>query len=161
MLITIGYTYGSGGLEIGRRLTTRLETPCGDAKVDEGVIHSLAGRGSCAVMGPCADHALSSQPGLNRILIRCGMEQRVKRPMRECGSSPAEAAWEVLHQDWERARLYDLHTGAKRGEVGRYNPTVDSGPLGVSGTVELLGQFITLKTIRRRNKEVAHTGTTD
>ena len=31
MLITIGHTYGSGGLEIGRRLAARLEIPCGDA----------------------------------------------------------------------------------------------------------------------------------
>ena len=73
----------------------------------------------------------------------------------------AEAAREALRQDRERARLYGLHTGAKWGEVGRYDLTVDSGPLGVSGTVELLSQFIALKTMRRRSKEAAHAGTTD
>lgn len=36
MLITIGHTYGSGGLEIGRRLAARLEIPCGDAESVEG-----------------------------------------------------------------------------------------------------------------------------
>ena len=127
MLITIGHTYGSGGLEIGRRLAARLEIPCGDAEADEGAVRSLAGRGSCVVVGLCADHVLSGQPGLDR----------------------------------ERARLYGLHTGAKWGEVGRYDLTVDSGPLGVSGTVELLSQFIALKTMRRRSKEAAHAGTTD
>ena len=147
MLITIGHTYGSGGLEIGRRLAARLEIPCGDAEADEGAVRSLAGRGSCVVVGLCADHVLSGQPGLNRIFIHCGMEQRVERLMRERGLSPAEA--------------YGLHTGAKWGEVGRYDLTVDSGPLGVSGTVELLSQFIALKTMRRRSKEAAHAGTTD
>ena len=136
MLITIGHTYGSGGLEIGRRLAARLEIPCGDAEADEGAVRSLAGRGSC-------------------------VEQRVERLMRERGLSPAEAAREALRQDRERARLYGLHTGAKWGEVGRYDLTVDSGPLGVSGTVELLSQFIALKTMRRRSKEAAHAGTTD
>ena len=135
MLITIGHTYGSGGLEIGRRLAARLEIPCGDAEADEGAVRSLAGRGSCVVVGLCADHVLSGQP--------------------------AEAAREALRQDRERARLYGLHTGAKWGEVGRYDLTVDSGPLGVSGTVELLSQFIALKTMRRRSKEAAHAGTTD
>ena len=43
MLITIGHTYGSGGLEIGRRLAARLEIPCGDAEADEGAVRSLAG----------------------------------------------------------------------------------------------------------------------
>ena len=171
MLITIGHTYGSGGLEIGRRLAARLEIPCGDAEADEGAVRSLAGRGSCVVVGLCADHVLSGQPGLNRIFIHCGMEQRVERLMRERGLSPAEAARagapvrvsarEALRQDRERARLYGLHTGAKWGEVGRYDLTVDSGPLGVSGTVELLSQFIALKTMRRRSKEAAHAGTTD
>ena len=42
MLITIGHTYGSGGLEIGRRLAARLEIPCGDAEADEGAVRSLA-----------------------------------------------------------------------------------------------------------------------
>ena len=119
MLITIGHTYGSGGLEIGRRLAARLEIPCGDAEADEGAVRSLAGRGSCVVVGLCADHVLSGQPGLNRIFIHCGMEQRVERLMRERGLSPAEAAREALRQDRERARLYGLHTGAKWGEVGR------------------------------------------
>ena len=85
----------------------------------------------------------------------------MERLMRERGLSPAEAAREALRQDRERARLYGLHTGAKWGEVGRYDLTVDSGPLGVSGTVELLSQFIALKTMRRRSKEAAHAGTTD
>lgn len=92
MLITIGHTYGSGGLEIGRRLAARLEIPCGDAEADEGAVRSLAGRGSCVVVGLCADHVLSGQPGLNRIFIHCGMEQRVERLMRKRGLSPAEAA---------------------------------------------------------------------
>ena len=96
MLITIGHTYGSGGLEIGRRLAARLEIPCGDAEADEGAVRSLAGRGSCVVVGLCADHVLSGQPGLNRIFIHCGMEQRVERLMRERGLSPAEAAREAL-----------------------------------------------------------------
>ena len=99
MLITIGHTYGSGGLEIGRRLAARLEIPCGDAEADEGAVRSLAGRGSCVVVGLCADHVLSGQPGLNRIFIHCGMEQRVERLMRERGLSPAEAA-RVMASKW-------------------------------------------------------------
>ena len=124
MLITIGHTYGSGGLEIGRRLAARLEIPCGDAESDEGAVRSLAGRGSCVVVGLCADHVLSGQPGLNRIFIHCGMEQRVERLMRERGLSPAEAAREALRQDRERARLYGLHTGAPGGI--RYRGAVES-----------------------------------
>ena len=96
MLITIGHTYGSGGLEIGRRLAARLEIPCGDAEADEGAVRSLAGRGSCVVVGLCADHVLSGQPGLNRIFIHCGMDQRVERlPGRRCariGNGPGSMA---------------------------------------------------------------------
>ena len=89
MLITIGHTYGSGGLEIGRRLAARLEIPCGDAEADEGAVRSLAGRGSCVVVGLCADHVLSGQPGLNRIFIHCGMEQRVEHIETKVSSNAA------------------------------------------------------------------------
>lgn len=130
MLITIGHTYGSGGLEIGRRLAAGWRSLPATRRPTKGPVRSLAGRGSCVVVGLCADHVLSGQPGLNRIFIHCGMEQRVERLMRERGLSPAEAAREALRQDRERARLYGLHTGAKWDEVGRYDLTVDSGSPG-------------------------------
>lgn len=119
MLITIGHTYGSGGLEIGRRLAARLEIPCGDAEADEGAVRSLAGRGSCVVVGLCADHVLSGQPGLNRIFIHCGMDQRVERLMRERGLSPAEATREALRQDRGTGpALWPVY----RSQVGRGGP---------------------------------------
>lgn len=88
MLITIGHTYGSGGLEIGRRLAAGWRSPAATRRPTKGPVRSLAGRGSCVVVGLCADHVLSGQPGLNRIFIHCGMEQRVERLMRERGLVP-------------------------------------------------------------------------
>lgn len=160
MLITIGHTYGSGGLEIGRRLAAGWRSPAATRSPTKG--RPLTGgtrllRGGGPVRRPCSVR----QPGLNRIFIHCGMEQRVERLMRERGPVPAEAARRRCARIGNGPRLYGLHTGAKWGEVGRYDLTVTAVPWGYPGTVELLSQFIALKTMRRRSKEAAHAGTTD
>lgn len=161
MLITIGHTYGSGGLEIGRRLAARLEIPCGDAEADEGARPLTGGtrllRGGGPVRRPCSVRPAGAEQDFYPLRhgTAGGAADARARPV------PGGGRREALRQDRERARLYGLHTGAKWGEVGRYDLTVDSGPLGVSGTVELLSQFIALKTMRRRSKEAAHAGTTD
>ena len=38
----------------------------------------------------------------------------------------------------------------KWADLTHYDLTVDSGPLGISGTVELLNQFVALKVMRCR-----------
>ena len=67
------------------------------------------------------------------------------------GLPAGEAGREALRQDRERARLYGVHTRGKWADLSRYDLTVDSGPLGIAGTVELLSQFVALKVMRRRS----------
>lgn len=158
MILTIGRKYGSGGKEIGQRLAGRLDIPCYDADLGPGgaeeerfaSIRAMADRGPCVIVGFCADHILAGRPGLIRVFIHCDMERRVERIVHEYGLPREEAGREALRQDRERARLYGFYTGEKWADLGRYDLTVDSGPLGIAGTVELLNQFVALKVMRRR-----------
>ena len=158
MVITIGRKYGSGGKEIGQRLAQRLGIPCHDADLELvggaaerfEAIRSMAAPGPCVIVGFCADHVLSGTEGLIRVFIHSDMAHRVERIVSQYGLSAGEAGREALRQDRERARRYGVHTKGKWADLSRYDLTVDSGPLGVSGTVELLSQFVALKVMRRR-----------
>lgn len=158
MVVTIGRKYGSGGKEIGRRLAGRLGIPCHDADLDLSggeeerfaAIRELAAQGPCVIVGFCADHVLEGTPGLIRVFIHSDMAHRVARIVEQYGLSADEAQREAIRQDRERSRRYGVHTGGKWSELSRYDLTVDSGPLGVDGTVELLSQFVALKIMRRR-----------
>lgn len=175
MVITIGRKYGSGGKEIGQRLARRLGIPCHDADLDVdgddgqrfAAIRAMAQAGPCVILGFCADHVLSGTEGLIRVFLHSDIDHRVERIVRQYGLSEGEARREALRQDRERSRRYGVCTGGKWADLARYDLTVDCGPLGVEGTVELLSQFVALKVMRgRRNaptlsQEVSHAGERD
>ncbi len=158
VIVTICRKYGSGGKEIGRLLALRLGVPFYDADLAPegseearfGAIRALADQGPCVIVGFCADHILAGREGLIRVFIHCDMDRRVERIVHQYGLARPLAAREALHQDRERARLYGFYTGGKWADLSRYDLTVDSGPLGIAGTVELLSQFVALKVMRRR-----------
>ena len=157
MIITIARKYGSGGREIGRRLAKHLDIPYYNVDAlpltredwQEEILR-LAQQGPCVMVGFCADHVLSGQEGLMRIFIHCDMEHRLQRIMEENHFSRDQAQREALYQDRERARLYGFYTGEKWANLDRYDLTVNSGLLGTTGTVELLGQFVALNVMRKR-----------
>lgn len=159
MIITIARKYGSGGLEIGQRLAKSLSIPCYNADLLPGgsgdeqfaAIRNMAEAGSCVIVGFCADYVLEGTPGLIRVFIHSDMAHRIARLQKDYGLTAAEAERQALRQDRERARLYGAHTHRIWADLSRYDLTVDSGSLGISGTTELLRQFVALKVMRRRH----------
>lgn len=157
MIITIARKYGSGGREIGRRLARELDIPFYnvDALPDGGnedwqrQILALADKGSCVLVGFCADHLLAGREGVVRVFIHCEMEQRLQRIMAENGLTREQAQREALFQDRERARLYGFYTGGKWANLDRYDLTINSSLLGTAGTVDLLRQFVALNVMRK------------
>lgn len=157
MIVTIGRKYGSGGLEIGQQLARRLGIPFYNADLGAGpeaerfqAIRDLAAQGPCVIVGFCADHVLEGTEGLIRVFIHSDMAHRVRRIVTQYGLPADQADREALRQDRERAMRYGFHTKGKWADLSRYDLTVDSGPLGVAGTVELLSQFVALKVMRHR-----------
>jgi len=158
MIITIGRTYGSGGKEIGQELARRLNIPCYLA--DEpglsdqeriAMIRSFRDQGPCVIVGFCADHILSGTPGLIRCFIHSNLEHRSTRIMAQEGLSREEATQLALRRDREQAMVYGHHTKGKWADLTRYDLILDSGPLGVADTVELLCQFVALKVMKNRS----------
>lgn len=158
MIITIARKYGSGGREIGRRLARELDIPfynvdslpTGGNDGWQQQILQLAAKGSCVLVGFCADHLLAGREGVMRVFIHCDMEHRLRQIMAENGLTREEAQREALFQDRERSRLYGFYTGAKWANLDRYDLTVNSGLLGIGGTVDLLRQFVALNVMRKR-----------
>lgn len=157
MIITIARKYGSGGREIGSRLARELDIPFynvdtlpdgGDENWQRQIL-ALADKGSCVLVGFCADHLLAGRENVVRVFIHCDMEQRLRRIMAENGLTREEAQREALFQDRERTRLYGFYTGEKWANLDRYDLTINSGLLGTAGTVDLLRQFVALNVMRK------------
>lgn len=194
IIITIGRQFGSGGREIGQKISGALNIPFYDDEiialaaeksgmsssvlktVDEKagsflyslsisttpfganaspiyempindklflaqseVIKDLAIKGSCVIVGRCADYVLRAQPHILSVFIRADIEHRInrKRPLNE-GLAENKLKELILKTDKKRASYYNYYTSKKWGYAESYNLTIDSGLFGSDRTADIV-----------------------
>ena len=193
VVITIGREFGSGGREIGIKLSEKLNIPFFDKelilhtaektnleksiveKYDEqhsfpafsssnifdiyqmpmsdriyiaqaDVIRDIAEKGSCIIVGRCADFILDNNPDVFKVFITAPMKDKIerKRPILE-GKSDPEIENHISKIDKKRAKYYTYYTDRTWGKATTYNLCVDSSMLGIDGTVELIASAIAMR----------------
>ena len=139
-LVMDTYSYGySSGLMSDMPLNQRVFL----AQFD--TIRNLAKEGPCVIIGRCADYALESLPNCLSVFIHADLQLRVRRIARLYDLTDAKAKERIQKTDKSRSSYYNYYTSKKWGDLSSYHLTVDSGLLGIDGTVELLKNAIALK----------------
>ncbi len=105
-------------------------------------IKEVAQEGSCVIIGRCADYALSEHKNCINFFIHADMDERIKRIMAKHEVSEKEAKDMIAKKDKQRASYYNYYSNKKWGQASSYHLSIDSGVLGVDGTVELMKTFI-------------------
>ena len=109
-------------------------------------IKKIAEEGSCVIIGRCADSILSDMDGLVSVFIHADMDSKIARVMDRDGLSEDKARDRIIKTDKKRASFYNYYSLDKRwGEVSSHDLTIDSGVLGIEGTVELLASYLKLR----------------
>ena len=112
--------------------------------IQSNTIRKVAKKGSCIIIGRCADYILKGNPDLISILIHAPLEARVKRAV-ECYEVPADRAEEVcLKNDKSRANFYNYYSDQKWGMCRTYSLSLDSSLLGIEGCVDEIIRFTEL-----------------
>ncbi len=128
-------TYGTNHLPLNHKLFL--------AQFD--AIRSIAEKGSCVIVGRCADYALEDYPvKCINVFIHADLQDRVTRAIEEYGISPDKAEETVQRTDKQRASYYNFYSDKKWGVVDHYDITLDSSKLGIDNTVEMIKHFISL-----------------
>ena len=195
IIITIGRQFGSGGHEIGNRLSERLGIPLYDHNLvrmaarelhlDEDVakeadetilgkflsayvvgvgsytsfaaseqsvepmsdrlyaiqteiLKKLAKRGSCIIVGRCADYILGDYSNYIHTFIYAYPEDRIRRIMKIYQLDEKQAKEKIKKVDRERKLYYEAHTGRKWGDIESHQMLLNSSLLGVEGAVDIL-----------------------
>lgn len=73
-IITIGREFGSGGRELGRRLSEELKI----AYYDQEIITEMAQKSDCVIVGRCADYILREYEPF-RMFVYADMESKMAR----------------------------------------------------------------------------------
>ncbi len=204
-VIAIGREYGSGGKEIGEKLSEKLNVKCYDKElitlaaqegdfceevveynderrtgnllyntaVDNGnygyvnqytilplnhrvflaqfeAIRKLALKESCIIVGRCADYALAGQADCISVFIHASdmdfRKERVKTYVDKPFKDDRKLVDFINKTDKKRANYYNYFSNKRWGDSRSYDLSIDSSRLGIDQTVDLIIEYLKLRT---------------
>lgn len=97
---------------------------------------------SFVIVGRCSESILKKYSGLIAIFILADMEFKIGRIEKKDGLSKAEAEALIKRRDKERKAYHNYYCTVKWGDSRNYDITMNSSKLDVSGTADILEQYI-------------------
>ncbi len=105
-------------------------------------IKKIAKEEPCVIVGRCADYALQDFDNRLNIFIHADEESKVKRVMAKYNLDADKAREMMIKKDKQRQSYYNYYSTKKWGRADSYDLTINSGILGVDGTVKLICQYV-------------------
>ncbi len=97
---------------------------------------------SFVIVGRCSESVLRDADGLISIFVNGNRECKIKRVMDKYALNRSEAVKKMERHDFKRKRYHNRHSDHKWGDSRYYDVCINSSPLGISGTVRTLGNYI-------------------
>ncbi|MCI9272575.1 MAG: cytidylate kinase-like family protein [Clostridiales bacterium] len=140
------FSLSTGAYPMGGPLSYLYDLPLDDrlflAQID--AMKHITQRGSCIIVGRCAEYILRDDPGCISVFIHAALEKRVERISRIYELSPQKAENLIVKTDKRRAQYHNYYSTEKWGDATAYHMCVDSGALGVDQSVELIRRLVDL-----------------
>ena len=111
-------------------------------EAESEIIRELAEKGSCVIVGRCADYVLREHPDLFSVFICAEMDYRMKRAIGEYGLPSDRAEKAVRNKDKQRARHYHFYSDRNWGAKEHYDMILSSSSLGMELCADLIAQAV-------------------
>lgn len=108
-------------------------------------IKKIANEGPCVMVGRCADYALEDYKNVINVFIYADMEQRIRRIAQKYDLTDAKAKDIIVKTDKKRASYYNYYTNKEWGNAKGYDLCLNSGKLGVYGTVKAILEYMKIR----------------
>lgn len=105
------------------------------------VIEELAAKGSCVIMGRCADYVLHDKYPTLSVFVHAPLEMRVKRIVEYDGCTEKHAVRKITESDKARAGYHNFYTNFEWGKSQNYDITINSA-LGIESSVRTMLDLI-------------------
>lgn len=105
-----------------------------------GIIKKPAQKGSCVIVGRCADYVLKDDPNCVKVFIHADMQNRAGRIKKLHSLTDKKAEDLIIKTDKKRKSYYNYYSGLSWGKAGNYDITLNSG-IGLDRCVEILKMF--------------------
>lgn len=113
--------------------------------IQSDVIRSIAAKGSCVIVGRCADYVLADDPSCINLFLTSSWDNRVRRATRQYELDPADAEEVIRKTDKKRAAYYNFYTGLKWGHVDNYHLCLNTDAIGIDNAVELIANYAKIR----------------
>lgn len=135
------YTLAMGSNTFGSAMSFGYKMPINDKLflLQSDVIRSYAEKGSCVIIGRCADYVLRDEPNVLRVFIHGDLEHRKMRvAKRHPDLKPSGVIDAINKTDRRRGSYYNFYTGNKWGKFVHYDLIVNSSTLGIEGSAHMI-----------------------
>lgn len=122
-------------------LTSRALGPTNQDKlwiIQHKIITELAEKGSCVIVGRCADYILKEKADCLNVFIHANMEHRAERIVMEYGEREESPMQRLKDKDKRRAAYHRFYTDMKWGHAQNYQICLDSGVLGIDKCADII-----------------------
>lgn len=109
---------------------------------ETNAIKEIAKKGSCIIVGRCADYILKEQENVFKIFLYTDDEAKVKRAVNYYGLEEKNALKEINKINKAREKHYNHYTGQVWKDVNNYDFSINVDKLGVEKTVEIIEKMI-------------------
>ena len=114
-------------------------------EAESKVIHDLAKKGNCVIIGRCSDYILKDNPNVLKIFFTAPIESRIQRVMRRLNISSKEALNEIHKEEKMRSDNYHYYTGKIWGAASNFDLTVNTD-LGVEYIERCITDALSIKS---------------
>ena len=131
----------------GNRISVFQDMPMNDKLFlfQSDIIKKIAEKGSCVIVGRCADYILRDETNIVHVFVHSSEEDKLNRMIHQYGV-PAEKAKETMMKtDKNRSSYYNYYTDGKWGRADTYDLSLNSGSIGIEGAAEMIMLFARMK----------------
>jgi len=106
------------------------------------VIKELASKGSCVIVGRCADYILRDVPELVTVFIRGTPEDKVDRAVKYYGLSSDKAVDRIKKIDKSRKNYYKYYTNRVWGSTDYFDLVINTSFTGADSAVDIIATML-------------------
>lgn len=110
--------------------------------IQSQTIESLADRGSCIIVGRCADYVLRERENVLNVFVTASLEDRVARLCRLCDKGEKECRQMIATTERKRSSYYNYYTFKTWGAAESYDLCLNSSKLGIEGCADIVEMYI-------------------
>lgn len=110
-------------------------------EVQKQIILDFAAKGSCIIVGRCADYILKDEPGLLSVYIYASFEKRMQNCIDVLGMDEKTARRMIREVDAARENYHRLYIPGYTSPFHHRDLCLDSGSFGVEGCAALLAEI--------------------